>query len=499
MRSVKATLVLASIVFGILQHLDSRFLDAAIVIAILFPFLTIALTEWHLRLKRERSALAAPVSLVRDFVLPTFCAFVLLVHIIGMRPSSTAVRLLQTLNWLFVIHAALALLKALVFGKAREGSWQSRVPQIFIGMARGLIVLICLGTLLSTVWGQDVGQIVAALGVGSLVLGLALQEPLGNLFNGLMLMAERPISIGDWIEVDKTQGVVTESNWRSIHLRNSDGDMIVLPNSMMAKASFTNFSRPNLIHSETLVLEFSSDDAPNKVKPMLLECASQTKGVLTDPPPKVRLSAFTSSGIEYKVKLRIEDFSRCKDVLDEFRTVVWYAARRAGLTMPYHTERHIVSAEAPAAAPRRLQSATESLRVFPFLGLTESQISAAINGGTIQYYAAGEAVVRRSQAVSALQLIISGRAVLTGTDAGGREVVVGNLEPGDFFGEDSLFSTVPSDVSVTALEDLQLLTLGRDSVHALSAETPDFFRQIGDVMEERGKALRRAGAVRRSA
>ena len=107
--------------------------------------------------------------------------------------------------------------------------------------------------------------------------------------------------------------------------------------------------------------------------------------------------------------------------------------------------------------------------------------------------------MRRSQAVSALQLIISGRAVLTGTDAGGREVVVGNLEPGDFFGEDSLFSTVPSDVSVTALEDLQLLTLGRDSVHALSAETPDFFRQIGDVMEERGKALRRAGAVRRSA
>ncbi len=122
--------------------------------------------------------------------------------------------------------------------------------------------------------------------VGSLVFGLALQEPVGNFFNGIMLMIERPIGLGDWVKIGDNVGKVVESNWRSVHLRTRDNNLVVVPNSMLAKGMFINFTGSSPLHKESVKLHFSCDDAPNKVKLVLLEAARRTSGVVSDPPPK---------------------------------------------------------------------------------------------------------------------------------------------------------------------------------------------------------------------
>jgi small-conductance mechanosensitive channel len=424
---------------------------------------------------------------------------VLLVRVVGWERTETWVRLVETLAWLFVINTALSFLNAFMFASARPGTWQARMPRLFLDMARVLIVLICLAIVVSRVWGQDLGQLAAALGVGSLVLGLALQEPLGNLFSGIMLMMERPIGVGDWVRAGDSLGKVIETNWRSVHLETTDRDLVVMPNSVLAKERFVNYSRPTAVHSQSVKLNFSDNDAPNKVKLMLMEAARRTPGVEDGPELTVRLSNFCDSSVEYEVGLPVTDFGRVDDIMDEFRTLVWYAARRDGLSMPYPTQMHIVVPRSKLEAAERAPLSAEALEVFSHLGIADAEGPRSVSRSSLKHYARGEQVVREGQRLMGLHLIARGRAVLTARHAGGHEVEIAHLEAGDFFGEKSLLSGAPSDATVTALEDLELLVLESDMVQQLFERTPYLVQQIGEAMEARRKALYQARAASRPA
>src|ERR1017187_349055 len=147
-------------------------------LAIGFPALSILLAEVTLRLRRANHALATPVVLLHDLILPALAVRFLIFRVIGWNQPTTTVRLVQTLVWLFVITTALSFVNAVMFQNANQGGGQARIPRLFIEMVCVVIVLMCLAIVISVVWGQDLGKLVAALGVGSLVLGLALQEPL---------------------------------------------------------------------------------------------------------------------------------------------------------------------------------------------------------------------------------------------------------------------------------------------------------------------------------
>ena len=349
----------------------------------------------------------------------------------------------------------------------------------------------------SRVWGQDLGQMAAALGIGSLVLGLALQEPLGNLFSGIMLMMERPIGVGDWVKAGDSAGKVIETNWRSVHLETDDGDLVVVPNSVLAKDKFVNHSRPTLLHTETVKLNFSCDDAPNKVKLALVEAARRTPGVVDGPALKVRLSDFCDSSIEYQTELPVIDFARIDDITDEFRTLVWYAARRDGLSMPFPTEMHIVVPRSKLEAAERAPLSGEALEVFSHLGILDAETPKAMSRSSLKHYAKGENVIKEGQRLLGLHLIVRGRALLTARNAAGLQVEIARLEPGEFFGEKSLMAGAPSEATVTALDDLELLVLESDVVQQLIERTPYLVHQIGEAMEARRKALFQARAGQR--
>jgi small-conductance mechanosensitive channel len=466
-------------------------------LAAAFPLLSILLAEVTLRLRRGNHASAAPVVLIHDLILPAMATLVLMVRVIGWGRPSTPVRVVETVVWLFVITTALSFINALMFRNAKQGSWRAKMPRLFIDMARVVIVLVCLAIILSAVWKQDLGKLVAALGVGSLVLGLALQEPLGNLFSGIMLMMERPVGIGDWVKVGDNLGAVIETNWRSVHLRTRDGDLVVMPNSMLAKGSFVNYGRASPLHSESVMLRFSCDDPPNKVKLVLLDAATRTQGVIEGPGMKVRLHHFGDSSIEYEVKLPMIDFGRLKDIVEEFRTLVWYAAKRDGLTMPYPIHTHIVVPRSKLEAAEQAPLPVEMMEAFAHLGLAGAVGPQTVSRSAVKHYARGEQVAKEGQRLAGLHLIVRGRVALSARNASGQQVEIARLERGEFFGEKSLQANSPSEATVTALEDLEVVVLEGDVAQSLVERTPYLSRQISDVLESRRKALHtaRAGAA----
>lgn len=400
-----------------------------------FPMLMLLLNEFVVQLERQQKPLVTPVRILRNLVVPTLAIFLLLVKVLQLAEEAILVRLIETVLWIFIIYAVLTLINILLFEQARPESWQSQVPKLFLDLSRFFLILVGTALVLSSVWKTDLGALLTALGVGSLVIGLALQDSLGNIFSGIALLFERPIRSGDWVEIGDKVGKVIEVTWRSVHLQTWNRDLLVIPNSELAKSNFRNLSRPTGLHVETFEVGFSYDDPPNRVKQILKTTARETQGVLSDPEPFVQTTGYKDFYINYKVGLFIDDYGQSRKILDEFITRIWYAAKRHHLTIPYPIQNQYEYQGVAPIPEDRVLRITEILRSIPSLSMIDPLLLDQLNDNiTTQKYGKGEIVIAQEQRLLGLYIILQGRVQLWVRDRTGNTQPVLELSEGDFLG-----------------------------------------------------------------
>jgi small-conductance mechanosensitive channel len=146
----------------------------------------------------------------------------------------------------------------------------------------------------SDAMGVSLAPILTALGLGSLAIALALQDTLSNFFAGIYLLADKPVSPGDYIRIDTThEGYVEAIGWRSTQLRTGANNLIIVPNAALSKAVITNFNRPNTRLGVDVRIDVANDTDPERVEAVLLEEAQRAvelDGVLAEPAPTVRFN-----------------------------------------------------------------------------------------------------------------------------------------------------------------------------------------------------------------
>lgn len=253
--------------------LDSTWFYWAVGIAIGLPAGLIVLTELHNILVRRNSHLARQASLLRNYLLPLGAVLLLLVKASEVPAEDPTVRVLTTAFGFLVLVLLLSLLNATLFQGAPQQSWRKRLPAIFVDVARFALIGIGLAVILSYIWGVRVGGLFAALGVTSVVIGLMLQNSVGQIVSGLFMLFEQPFRIDDWLETPTARGRVVEVNWRAVHIDTGSG-LQIMPNSMLATTAFTNLSRPAGAHECSITTTFSTSDPPDKVCAMLNRAAS---------------------------------------------------------------------------------------------------------------------------------------------------------------------------------------------------------------------------------
>ncbi len=226
-------------------------------------------------------------------------------------------------------------------GQRNPGMEQVTNPAILV--VRGLfailaiiIVLENLGISLTAVW--------TTLGVGSVAVALALQETLSNLFAGLYLLADRPVSPGDYIKLDSGQeGYVIRIGWRSTSMRTLASNIVFVPNSTMAKAVIINYSLPELRVSVSIPIHVSYGSDPNRVEKALLDVTREAAqeglaGLLPDPPPSVSLiPGFGDSSLDFSLNLNVRRFVDQYSVQSELRKRILARFAKEGIHMPFPT------------------------------------------------------------------------------------------------------------------------------------------------------------------
>jgi small-conductance mechanosensitive channel len=414
-------------------------------------------------------------------------ALVLFLRVALGRPHSDVwVRVAETLAWVVIVSTGLNSVNDVFFEHARAGSWQRRIPKLLRDLVRLLLVAAAVALVYSIVWDREISGALAALGVTSIVVGLALQEPLGNLFSGLMLLMERPFEVGDTIEVSGASGVVKEINWRSAHLKSNRGVTQIVPNSTLNKEIINNYSRPKPVRMEEIDIAFSYNDPPNVVREALLNVALTTPGVLSDPKPIAATLSYGESAINYKLIYRTTEDDRWP-VRNEVVTRIWYAARRHGLSIPYpimrtlnHPQAEPFGLHRPAPADR-----LASLPRIPRLPRADD------NQVTSLEFARDEVIFKEGDALNGVYLLVSGSVSLQVLQDG-EERQIAVVLPGEFFGEAGMYGVQSADVRAVALQDSESLLLSPEVVQTLFEASPRFARETGHTLDVRRRARQAA-------
>jgi small-conductance mechanosensitive channel len=325
----------------------------------------------------------------------------------------------------------------------------------------------------------------ALLGI---ILGLALQDTLGNLFSGISLHADKPFQVGDVITVGRHTGVVMSVTWRAVKLQTFSNLIVLVSNTSISKESIEVAPRDG---QNARIVPFSAlySDSPVKVIHAVREAVRECDNVLRYITPVVRIRHLADSGVDYEVKYWLSDYARYNDTDALIRQRIWYAFRRSGLTFAYPTRTLYMEQPDDGGDGRDTETLAELLSAVDiFSPLTADELNALAVGATGRVFAPGETIIRAGDSGASMFVVHRG-SVDVRVDANGTPRTIKRLGEGAFFGEMALFTGEPRTASVVAAEETEVLEIGHDSMRGLFQTNPDLVEALSHTINERRAGL----------
>lgn len=462
-----------------------------IALIIAFPFSVIVIGELIHQLEQRQSQWVSLLRQLQRFVIPLLITLLIMTHVLELDSEHIAVKVVATLFWILVIYTAISFINLSLFSDSDNASWKIKAPKLLLDFARIIVIAVGSAMVLSYVWGFELAKMLAALGVGSIVLGLALQDTLSSLVAGFSLVSSKQFRVGDWLQVGDDIGKIIDINWRTVTLINRDEDVVIIPNGDLAKTKFINFTYPYPRHVEHISFDFSFDDAPYKVKSALYEAAIETPGILHDPKPVIDLISYDEFSVKHEIKFFIADYKDLPRIKNQFISSVWYIAKRKGLTFP--TRAHEVflqkdtsSSENELVEERKLQVLLQS----PLLkGKDRNLLEKIAKFSHIYTYGEGEAIVKQGKNSEEFFIMLEGHALESYQDENGKIHRIQEIEKGDFFGLISLISDEADNVSVITHCDCDVLAVDENSTRELLRKYPEVASKIERLIERQQAEL----------
>ncbi len=458
---------------------------------VLLPVLIIGAGEVQERLRQRGSLLEKPVATFRNWVLPLEALWILVVLIFDVSDSNILSRAIATA---LLVAAAAAVLQVLRFftvqaaERAKIPGTRS-VPQLFMMVPRLLVFLVAGWLLFSVIWNVDLTGLFAALGVTSLVISLALQDTLSGLASGFLLLSDKPFAPGDWIEVDDIEGQVVDTNYRSSRIRDRNGDLIVIPNSVLAGATLVNFDQPGGLHRVVVELQVAYANPPSNAIDMLLAAARATDGVLEEPPPKVLIVQIDDPLMGYKVLMWIDDYAIAPRVKSDFGALVWYQSHRMDVPLPspafdlYH---HDPIQEAADATLTVEQLGQRIRRASVFSELSDRDVTELAEAATPERFRRGETILPAGVASREIYVLWSGRARIEVPDEADTHIDISN---GDVFGVVSRARNKGLPQEVVAVSDCEVVRIDANTAGAVASRNPSLSDQLNQLLASRDRRL----------
>jgi small-conductance mechanosensitive channel/CRP-like cAMP-binding protein len=348
--------------------------------------------------------------------------------------------------WWLVGARLVATVTVLLMGRDAR----SRQARLFSDLAAGAIYLTAGLIILNSVLDLPIRGLLATSGVIAIVLGLALQNTLGDVFSGIAVGLEQPFHVGDRVTIgDHAEGVIVQINWRSIRIQTDGEDLATIPNSIVAKSQIVNRSVPTERRAASVEIPTLSTARSETLIGLVQQAILLCPAILTQPAPSVTIrhvgARTTTLGVTYFVARSPELSTARGQLLRQVRRLFRHANIQAG----------------EPASPASLLA-----DLILFESLDASQIAHLAETLVPHMLDIGDAIFEQGSRGASLYVIRSGIFEIVGEE-GGRRTAFGRIGPGEYIGEISMMTGDPRPVSVRALSSGEVLELPRSAIESL--------------------------------
>ncbi|MCO8309088.1 mechanosensitive ion channel family protein [Pseudomonas mandelii] len=340
-------------------------------------------------------------------------------------PLHLAATGLQISWWLYAARTLTVLIGAVMMQRVGH---TGRLLQDLLG---AVIFLIAVIAALAYVLELPVKGVLATSGALAIIVGLALQSTLSDVFSGIVLNTTKPYQLDDWISIDGTEGRVTDIDWRATRLQTAQGSMAVIPNSLAAKAKIINFSRPSDIFGVSISLQVSPHARPQTVIDALERAMQGCRFLLNKPAPSVSLKSSGSAGVEYEISGFVVSMDQKRMVRNQLFDLAFRHLQASGVSLLSSVE---PNAPAALSRPRAL---LDSSSIFSTLRQEEKETFS--QNMKLQTFRAGEMILPAGEVSDHLFIIESG-VVSVALSRGGKKFEAGRMGPGEVIGEAGILS-----------------------------------------------------------
>lgn len=322
-----------------------------------------------------------------------------------------------------------------------------------------------------------------------IVVGLALQDTLGNLFAGIALQADQPFQIGDVVNIQgKATGVVEAISWRGMKIRTFQNKVIVVSNSVVGK-EFIEVAPKDNLNARLVFFNTIYSASPAQTAQLIRDVVRQVENVSLKMRPIVRIKNLGESGIDWEIKYWLEDYSKYNDTDALVRQRIWYAFQRENLNFAFPTRTLYIEKE--SLQPDFNESVNEI-----FLRLSDVEIFAPLSDEETQklaekceakIFSPNEPIVRKGQEGKSMFIVHRGSVKIQIIEDGVPRTV-NTLYEGEVFGEMGLFTGEPRSANVIAAEETEVLEIKHTAIKPLFKKNPNLVEALSQTIAER-KAL----------
>lgn len=348
-----------------------------------------------------------------------------------------------------------------------------------------------------------------ALAIG---LGFGAQTLISNFISGWILITERPVRIGDLVEVDDILGNIERVGARCTSIRRTDGIHMLVPNSLMLERTVINWTHADRSVRTRLRVGVVYGSPTHEVEALIRTICTQCERVLSNPAPIIIFEDFGDNALIFDVYFWVHvqaemDIRRAES---EIRFAIDHAFRAAGIVIafpqrdvhldaPKPIEVRMVEnvAPAPDEASRARERRAMLARVEIFESLNSDELGALAAAVTEEAFEARTDIIRQGDTGSSLYVVTSGLVQVT-VRTGEHVREVGQLVPGDFFGEMAMLTGDPYSGTVTAVTDVAAYVVSSEMLQPILRKRPEVAYMLGDIAERRRAKLAGPGRAAQS-
>jgi small-conductance mechanosensitive channel/CRP-like cAMP-binding protein len=404
---------------------------------------------------------------------------------VGAEPRRLFTGALEVFWWLVAAWLAVGFLRAFVVLGQRPR--ESKLAQDLLA---GLTYLAASFVIVADVFDLPVQGLLATSGALAIIIGLALQSSLADVFSGIVLNIERPYRVGDWIILDDAnQGEVIETNWRATHILTGNQDVAIIPNSVIAKSKLVNCSTPTRTHGASIRVKLEPSLTPVAGCNLLKEVLLGSTYILRTPEPSVTIRDISAEMIDFELFYSVADVAAVDLARNELFDRAYRAAAAAGARFAPR-----LAGAPPTTATQEQGEAGTPERLLAglslFSTLTAAERAALAAQMRRKDYKPGDVILSTGTILQDL-CIVSDGVLAAWVEENGRRIETIRLAPGDYFGEFVMLAGEPPlSGEITALTRAVIYEISKDALAPLLKARPGMAEELSQSLASRRLARR---------